>query len=192
MNKTIDDLTEEEIGKLFPINIVPFDGKWTNIFEREKEIIADTLGKNIALRIEHFGSTAVAGLASKPTIDILVEIPELTKELKNRIIEKMELTGYHFIWRADSKVPYMMLVKGYTMKGFTGQTYHIHLSDKKHSLWDRLYFRDYLRNHSEVAKEYENLKIKLAEKHKYNREAYTRAKTDFITAITEMAKNQEN
>ncbi len=80
--KKLEDLSSEELGKLFPIQIVPYDENWVEIFKSESTLIQDTLGNDIALKIEHFGSTAVEGLSAKPTIDILVEIPPLTDNLK--------------------------------------------------------------------------------------------------------------
>lgn len=186
--KKLEDLTSEELGKLFPIQIVPYDKNWVEIFKSESKLIIDTLGNNIALRIEHFGSTAIDGLAAKPCIDILIEIPPLTDSLKEMIIKKMTEINYHFIWRTDDKVPYMHFVKGYTIDGFTGNVFHIHLSDKSHSLWDRIYFRDYLKQNKRVAKEYETLKISLAERFKFDREEYTNAKGEFVKRITEIAK----
>lgn len=187
-NKSLDELTTEELGRLFPIEIVPYNKQWNTLFLLEKELINNSLGEKIALKVEHFGSTAVLGLSAKPIIDILVEIPQLTEELKASIISKMDKIGYKFIWRTDDEEPYMNFVKGYTITGFEGQVFHIHMGDKNHSLWDRIFFRDYLREHPEIAKEYENLKIELAEIHKNNRETYTQAKTEFITRITEIAK----
>jgi GrpB-like predicted nucleotidyltransferase (UPF0157 family) len=189
-DKKLEDLTPEELGKLFPIQIVPYDKNWVNIFNSESKLIKDTLGDNIALKIEHFGSTAVDGISAKPTIDILVEIPFLTDNLKEMIIQKMTKIDYHFIWRTDEKLPYMHFVKGYTINGFEGNIFHIHMGDKTHPLWDRIYFRDYLRQNIKVAKEYESLKISLAEQFKYDREAYTNAKTEFVKRITEIAKNE--
>ena len=188
--KELVDLTTEELGQLFPIEIVPYDKKWSELFSEEKKLIQRTLGEMVALRIEHFGSTAIEGLASKPTIDILIEIPPLTDELKEIIIRIMKEINYHFIWRTDENVPYMNFVKGYTLKGFMGNVFHIHMADKLHSLWDRIYFRDYLRNNTTVAKEYENIKIELANKYKFNRDDYTNAKSDFVKRITEKAKNE--
>ena len=75
----------------------------------------------------------------------------------------------------------MTFVKGYTDQGFKGQTYHIHIRYKGD--WDEIRFRDYLINHKEAAKEYESIKLKLAEKYKNDREAYTNSKTDFIKNI---------
>lgn len=187
--QNLDKLTKQELGKLFPIVIVPPDKNWSNLFEKEKKVIIDTLGSHVALKVEHFGSTAVPNLAAKPTIDILVEIPS-TEEFKNYIVDKMNSIDYHFIWRTDCGMPYMMFVKGYSINGIIEQTYHIHMAPKDHQLWDRLYFRDYLKQHPEIAKNYEELKYQLAAKHKYDREDYTNAKTEFITKVTELAKKE--
>ena len=51
-----------------------------------------------------------------------------------------------------------------------------------------LYFRDYLIEHSDVAKEYEDLKLNLWKKYEHNRDAYTNAKTEFVKKYTEKAK----
>ena len=53
---------------------------------------------------------------------------------------------------------------------------------------DELYFRDYLIEHPNVAKEYEELKLDLWKKHVRNRDAYTNAKTEFVKKYTEKAK----
>lgn len=186
--KNLEELTEKELGRLFPIKIVPYDKNWVNIFNTESKLLKDTLGHEVALRIEHFGSTAIEGLSAKPTIDILVEIPTLTDTLKEFIIKKMTEIGYHFIWRTDEKIPYMHFVKGYTIEGFKGKIFHIHMGDKTHPLWDRICFRDYLRKNKEVAKEYEKLKMSLLDKFKYDRDGYTNAKSEFVKRITEIAK----
>jgi GrpB-like predicted nucleotidyltransferase (UPF0157 family) len=54
--------------------------------------------------------------------------------------------------------------------------------------WDRLLFRDYLIDHPDVAQEYDNLKMRLSVTHQKDRVAYTQAKGDFISRVTEMAK----
>ncbi len=187
---TLNDFTTEELGQLFPIEIVPYNEKWITLYLDEKNRIEKVLTNKVALQIEHFGSTAVQGLASKPIIDILVEIPTLTEPLKTFIINSMEKIGYQFIWRTDDNVPYMNFVKGYTLHGFEGNTYHVHVGDKNHSLWDRICFRDYLRENKLIADEYAKLKIELAKTHKFNRENYTQAKTEFITKITNIAKQK--
>jgi len=185
MSKNLDTLTKDELGRLFPIVISESKKEWSDLFIQEKNKIIALLCKKIALRIEHIGSTAVPGLPAKPTIDILVEIPK-SEEVKNEIINIMTSHGYNYMH--DQK-DHIMVVKGYTPEGFKGQCYHIHMGPKDHSgLWDRLYFRDYLKANPSVAYEYTKLKQKLAKKHKFDREAYTELKTEFILKITETAK----
>jgi GrpB-like predicted nucleotidyltransferase (UPF0157 family) len=57
------------VGEL--IVIVDYDPAWPDAFERERERIAAALGER-ALAIEHYGSTAVRGIAAKPIIDVMV------------------------------------------------------------------------------------------------------------------------
>ncbi|OPY62728.1 MAG: hypothetical protein A4E62_02978 [Syntrophorhabdus sp. PtaU1.Bin002] len=54
--------------------------------------------------------------------------------------------------------------------------------------WDRLFFRDYLIEHPEVAQEYGALKLEFSQIHQNDRVAYTKAKADFILGVTEAAK----
>lgn len=186
--KDLDSLSTEELGKFFPVIIDNPNSEWKNLFEAEKNELIRILGQKIAVRIEHFGSTAIPNLRAKPTIDILVEIPK-NESIKGKIIEKMKLEGYHYIPRKDCPPPYIMFVKGYTDEGIKEQSFHIHMAEEGHNgLWDRLYFRDYLIDNIEIAKEYERIKQDLAKEFKYDREAYTEGKTDFILKITEKAK----
>lgn len=80
----------------------------------------------------------------------------------------------------------MMFMKGYTLKGFSGQAYHVHV--RYPGDWDEIYFRDYLISHPEVAHEYETLKRELSEKYANDREAYTAGKSGFARDITELAR----
>jgi len=184
-------LTSEQLGLLFPIEIVSYDAEWPSMFRGEEELIKKTLTATTARRIEHFGSTAVPGLAAKPTIDILVEIPMLTSELKDAIIKKMKTINYQFIWRTDDATPYMMFVKGYTPEGIKEPSFHVHMAEYGHSLWDRLYFRDYLRENADAHKVYTELKMELAKKYRNDREAYTKGKTEYINGITSTAKKSK-
>jgi GrpB-like predicted nucleotidyltransferase (UPF0157 family) len=61
------------------------------------------------------------------------------------------------------------------------RTHHLHLVPAMSELWrERLAFRDALRGDVGLARDYAELKIALAERHKYDRESYTDAKTLFI------------
>ena len=103
-----------------------------------------------------------------------------------KIIDIFGSLGYQYIKREDNPPPHMMFVKGYTIRGFEGQTCHIHVRYKGD--WDELYFRDYLIRHPHIAKEYEELKLDLSARYRNNREAYTNAKTPFIIKINRLAR----
>ena len=78
--------------------------------------------------------------------------------------------------------------KGYTEKGFAKKVFHLHIRLVGDN--DELYFRDYLFENSEIAKEYEKLKLSLWEKFEHNRDAYTESKGEFIKKYTEIAKKK--
>jgi GrpB-like predicted nucleotidyltransferase (UPF0157 family) len=188
MKKQLDQMDIAELGNLFPIIIAEPDPAWTKMFATEKVLIEEVLGVRDIVRIEHIGSTAVPGLKAKPTIDILLEVPGFINT--KMIIEKLKSMDYHYIHKPENPPPHMMFVKGYTEGGFKGQAYHIHV--RYPGDWDELYFRDYLKLHPEIAREYGELKIRLAGEYRNNREAYTEKKTDFIKRITEKAKQEKS
>ena len=76
--------------------------------------------------------------------------------------------------------------KGYTPQGYAERVFHLHL--RHEGAHDELYFRDWLRLSPEAAKEYEALKLHLAETYRYNRDGDTAAKAAFITEQTRRAK----
>jgi GrpB-like predicted nucleotidyltransferase (UPF0157 family) len=186
MHKDLNELSREELGKLFPILIVDHDPRWKMLFHHEKKNIIKALGKEKILRLEHIGSTAVPDLKAKPTIDILIEMNENVHQ--NQIIEPLKKIGYQFIPKPENPPPHMMFAKGYSSFGLNGQTFHLHVRYKKD--WDEIYFRDYLIDHFQVAEEYGQLKLELAQRYKHDREAYTDAKSFFIKKVLKKAKKK--
>lgn len=175
----MDKLTTKELGKLYPIIISEPKAKWPDLFAKEKRIIRDALGE-LALSIEHVGSTAVADLVAKPTIDILVEIAD-GRDVEEKVIGLMTAAGYHYL---TDHPEHLMFVKGYGPNGFEGQCYHIHIGPKENrQIFKMVIFRDYLRANPPIAREYEALKRQLASKYEFDRESYTEAKTEFIEKV---------
>lgn len=177
--KTLDELTAEDWGRLFPIEISSHNAEWAAIFNKEKARLEEALAGVNPVRVEHFGSTAVPGLPAKDTIDILIEIPP--EDLFSlEIIRRMGEIGYHYFLQKGSEPDYMVFAKGYNLRGDKEQTYHVHMSAAEHSIWDRIYFRDYLRENAEVAQAYARLKYDLAQQYGNRRVEYRMAKTDFV------------
>lgn len=184
MTKALDEMTNEELWKLFPIIICNHNPVWKENYLLEKAFIEKVIGIDNITRINHIGSTTIPGLVAKPTIDILVEIKDTTNIEK--LIINMKDADYIYSPQADKPAPHMMFMKGYTNEGFKGQVYHVHV--RYSGDWDELYFKDYLLSHSDVAEEYGKLKLELKQKFEYNRDGYTYAKTDFIKKISKLAR----
>ena len=68
--------------------------------------------------------------------------------------------------------------KGYTENGFAELVFHLHLRYMGDN--NELYFRDYLIEYPKIAKEYEELKLRLWKEYEHNRDGYTNAKTEFV------------
>lgn len=88
--------------------------------------------------------------------------------------------------KMSSKTNRISLNKGYTKEGFADNVYHIHLRCVGDN--DELYSRDYLNERPGIAKEYETLKLWLWKLYEHNRDAYTNAKTEFISKWTAEAR----
>jgi GrpB-like predicted nucleotidyltransferase (UPF0157 family) len=180
----LHDMTLEKLGQLFPVIISEPSDKWASYYQTESQMILDKFSKSEIERIDHIGSTAIPGLRAKPVIDILLQVSGHTD--LQRIIDIFQSLDYYYTEQPDNPAPHMMFVKGYSINGYKGQAYHVHVRYKGD--WDELYFRDYLITHRIAAKGYEKLKLDLSGKFKNDREAYTKAKTAFISKVNKLAR----
>ena len=176
----------KELWELFPIILKehnPQYKEWYKIGERQ---LSNCINNEYIKRINHIGSSAVEGLLSKPTVDILLEVGNNCHSVT--LIESLKANGW--ILMSSEYEPDLRLVfnKGYTPDGFAEKTYHLHV--RYMGDWDELYFRDYLIDHPDVAVQYGNLKLKLWKEYEHNRDGYTEAKTEFIKRYTEKAKSE--
>ena len=180
MNKSLSEMTLEELWELFPITLSEHKSCWKDWYDEEKQIIADVLC-DIDITTHHIGSTAINHIWAKPIVDILIEIPKSIS--MEDVKEKLVNSGYICMSEEENRKSFN---KGYTDKGFAERVFHVHLRYDGDN--DELYFRDYMNSHSELAKEYEKLKLSLWKKYEHNRDAYTDAKGTFVEKYTKCAK----
>lgn len=182
--KPLSEMSLEELWQLFPIILKEHNPEYKNWYAEKKKEILSSLDSNKIFRINHIGSSAVEGLLSKPTIDILLEINR--NYSPQEIIDVLE--NNNWILMSEQSEPYFNLSfnQGYTPKGFAERVFHLHV--RYADDWDELYFRDFLCERADVCAEYAKLKLDLMKKFKHNRDGYTEAKTEFIKKYSAKAK----
>jgi GrpB-like predicted nucleotidyltransferase (UPF0157 family) len=162
------------------VKVVPYDPTWPSKYVLEVERLESGLCP-AGITFHHIGSTAVPGLAAKPTIDILA------------VVEDLALLD---------AVPHKFIDLGYQVKGENGiagrryyqklsgevHLFHIHAFEKGHPEIERhLTFRDYLCAHPEDAQAYQALKQNLAQEFPFDAKSYTVGKTNLIGEIDRKA-----
>ena len=168
------------------IVITEYDPNWILLFKQESARIQTVLEGDLVTRIEHFGSTAVPGVAAKPIIDLLVGVRSLV-EARQIAVFQLEHLGYAY-WSGNPDPQRMFFVKG--LPPNSPRTHHIHMVEPNSILWERLLFREYLRQHAEEAARYAQLKYHLAQRFSSDREAYTMSKAEYVEAVMQKARSQ--
>ena len=167
------------------VEVVPARDDWPARFEHERTALAAAVG-DAALSIEHVGSTAVPGLAAKPTIDILLVV-RATEAFLERLGE-VEALGYDH--RGDNAVvgsaTHLFLRK--VVDGT--RTHHLHvLTSGAPEIDDYRRFRDALRADPALAAEYEQLKLALAARHASDRMGYVVNKARWVDACVDALRH---
>ena len=174
------------------VAIARYDPRWPSWFRKEARHPRSCIPAGLMRRIEHFGSTAIPGLAAKPIIDMLVEVRSI-RAARTEIAPILKARGYDYFWRptfGEDVPPWYAFFIRRDQRGT--RTHHIHMVTRRRTFrehWDRLLFRDHLIAHPRIARAYSNLKEALAAAHPEDRVAYTRGKTAFIQRVTTEAKN---
>ena len=158
-----------------PVVVVDYDPDWPREFERLRARVARVLG-DVAVGIEHVGSTAVPGLAAKPVIDldVIVRSPPDVQTA----IQRLASLGYEH--EGDLGVPGRE-----AFRWPAGEPrHHLYVCvDGSEPLREHLLFRDYLRSSPEAARLYGVTKKQAAMEFPNDRDAYSRAKGTLIEGI---------
>jgi len=148
---------------------------WQALYKKELSTINGVLSEEL-ISAHHIGSTAIAGIKAKPVIDILLEVKSINAVDKYN--SQFLSIGY------EAKGEFGVKGRRFFQKGGNERTHHVHIFKKNDPEVRRhIKFRDYLVKNEEKAKEYENLKINLAEKYSSDSDSYSKGKDEFIRLV---------
>ena len=164
------------------VRLIQYTDEWARLFQEEKSRLLAAVGKYV-LDIQHVGSTSIPGMMAKPIIDIAIAVNNF--EEASVCVTPIEHLGYEY--KGELGIPR----RHYFAKG-NPRTYHIHMNEISSQDWnDQINFRNYLLQHQEIAKEYAELKLKLAQQYPTDRPTYTDSKTPFIERILQLARSEK-
>lgn len=164
------------------IEVQEYNPHWVEIFKQEADQIREMVGDKI-LKIEHIGSTSIPGLASKPIIDIAVEIPSSNNI--DAVVESLEKLGYPKSPTHDKDIS----TERYLLRKGNPTQYHLSIcyADKGSFLDRQTLFRDYLRAHDDIRDQYAQLKKDLLQQDPTGKDGYIGGKTDFVMSVLKKA-----
>lgn len=156
--------------------LLAYDPSWKLSFEQEKCKLVSALGTG---KIEHIGSTAIAGLPARPIIDILISVGQLDN--KEAYSKPLQLIGYYHV-PSSRESTILIFRKGEMQDSDLPTTLYIVQDESKEQL-RYLQFRDYLRANERAREEYANLKQTMASKFADDVSAYEDSKTAFVMLV---------
>lgn len=162
-----------------PVTVQDYDPAWPDLFEQVRTRVATALG-DLAVGIEHVGSTAVPGLAAKPVIDLDVIVA--SADDVPAAVERLATLGYEH--EGTLGIPGR---EAFRWPPGTAR-HHLYVCTRDSAELDRhLRFRDHLRTHPDVAAAYARLKRQAATEHRDDRDGYTAAKSRFVADVLRAA-----
>ena len=164
------------------VYLEPHQEEWERAAEETIQTLKNILG-SVAVDIQHIGSTSIRTISAKPIIDIAIAVNDYELILSKRDeLEKAEI-----VFRFDERPDQLLFVMGDFEKDT--RSHHIHVVLYGSDEWNNyINFRDYLNSSIEAAKEYEAVKLRLAEQYPDDRIAYTDGKQEVINKLLEEAR----
>ncbi len=157
--------------------VLPYDPKWKTDFENIKRELASAIG-DLAIRIEHVGSTSVEGLSAKPIIDIDIVIKDYS--VFNCLVDRLKNIGYFHEGNLGIKdrEAFKYFDKPYL------QTHHLYVCPQNSGeLLRHITFRDFLRKNPDAVKKYSKVKEEAAKLFPNDIEKYIEYKSPCIEEL---------
>lgn len=161
------------------ITVVEYDPSWPSLFHEESRRVAIALG-GAAFQIEHVGSTAVAGMAGKPIVDLLIGAPDLSQA--TAFVSPLERLGYQNF--GEIFIPGRLYLRRRGPPHF-----NIALTRVDGPFWtSQLLLRDYLRSHPGEALLYSTAKKAAYAQGADRFSTYSQAKHPFLLELVQRAE----
>jgi GrpB-like predicted nucleotidyltransferase (UPF0157 family) len=162
------------------VRIVDYDPAWPTEAARELSRIGAALG-DLAVRLDHVGSTSVPGLAAKPIIDLQISVAAL--EPHTAYVDPLESIGYLFVPFPESPEYHF-----FGRPRERPRTHHLHVcaAGSREEL-RHLAFRDYLRAGPAEAARYAAVKREAARRNPGDRVAYMAGKDAVVAELERRA-----
>lgn len=164
------------------VHLSEYNPLWPQAFAEQRDRLAIALGPWLHGTIQHIGSTAIPGMPAKPIIDIAAPVTSLTEA--HQAVVALQRTGWRY-WPTDPNRSWRLW---FLYPRPQARTHHLYLieHDDPH-LRELSAFRDQLRASDTLCAQYADLKHTLAQANRNDRDAYTRAKTDFVANVLQQA-----
>ena len=162
------------------VQVVPYDPSWPSRYRREAALLREALG-DCLVEIHHIGSTSVPGLWAKPIIDILPVVTAVEEADRRRAA--LEALGYEYL--GEFGIP----GRRYLRKGGDHRTHQVHLfgRESRDEIRRHLAVPAYLRCHPDAARDYAQLKRRLARRFPRDMDGYCDGKDAFVKALERAA-----
>jgi GrpB-like predicted nucleotidyltransferase (UPF0157 family) len=173
----------QEIGDPMPVQLRPYDDRWSGYFQQYRSLIGAALGERAVL-IEHIGSTAVPGLLGRACVDILLAVADPDAEEDYRA--ELEALGFALGVREPDRRVFSSLrppapgtpqVPARLFVCRSGGTWE----------FDQLLLTHYLGAHEERRQAYADLKRRLAKAHRDDPDGYALGKRSFLRETVRLA-----
>ena len=159
------------------VRLVESDPGWSRAFGQLAAELRTELG-DLAVAIEHVGSTAVPGLVAKPILDLAVGLAPGTDP--DRVIPAIERLGYEFRGNKGDTGGFLFVLEDRPAHRIA----HVHVVPHGRPKWRQyLAFRDRLRIDPDARAAYAAMKRRLGEQFASDRQAYTAGKGAFVAGL---------
>lgn len=162
-----------------------YSSEYPRLFQIERERIEHAL--RVPALVEHIGSTAVVGLGGKGILDIGIGVAP-----QDRLAGREQLSQAGYEYRAKASTDSRDFLRADYFDGRDVSRVHIHMLGWSEPEWTQLLrFRDYLRHHPTIAREYADSKMRAAREADGNGSKYKALKETVLQKVIQLAQQEQ-